>query len=227
MILLAAFVVSLLIALLCGGRLERLGQLSLRSAWLIPLAFVMQVYVVYVPAGKSQGLADPAALLNLGSCLLLLAFVWRNRRLPGLVLIGVGLALNVAVIAANGGLMPIEAEAVQRLGHAPRVASLAAGYRVYMAKDVILPREQTNLWLLSDVFVVPPPFPVPTAFSLGDLFIAMGAFVLLQCAMRRGTREERSCNVPASAQPYRGRSGREPGVPDEAAGRPTLGGGGV
>jgi hypothetical protein len=227
MILLAAFVVSLLIALLLGGRLEQLGQLSLRSAWLIPLAFAMQVYVVYVPAGKSLGPADPAALLNLGSCLLLLVFVLLNRRLPGLTLIGVGLALNLTVIAANGGFMPIEAEAVQRLGHSSRVINLEAGYRVYKAKDVILPREQTHLWLLSDVFVVPAPFPLPAAFSPGDLLIAAGAFVLLQRTMRRNGGGERLQNVSASAQPDRRRGHREPGIPDEAAGRPTLGGGGI
>ena len=47
------------------------------------------------------------------------------------------------------------------------------------SKDVILPREQTNLWILSDTIAIPPPFPWPVAFSLGDLLIAAGIFTLL------------------------------------------------
>jgi hypothetical protein len=183
MILLAAFVVSLLIALLRGGKLRKLGQLSFHGGWLIALSFVMQAFVIYGPAGKGRGIADPAVLLNVASYLLLAVVVWQNRRLPGMKLIAIGLLMNLTVIVANGGFMPIEPAAVRRIGHADRAGMVAAGYRVRGAKDVILPKEQTRLWLLSDVFVIPPPFPIPTAFSPGDLFVAAGAFILLQRAM--------------------------------------------
>jgi len=36
------------------------------------------------------------------------------------------------------------------------------------------------LWVLSDILVLPPPFPWPAAFSLGDLLIATGIVILLQ-----------------------------------------------
>ncbi len=183
MILLAAFVVALIIAWLRGGRLSRLAGLPLRNGWLILLAFVMQYYLVYVPAGKAQGLLDPTALLHIGSYVVLGVAIWQNRHLPGITLLGLGALLNLAVILANGGFMPIEPEAVRRLGHEDRVVSLEPGYRVYLAKDIVLPREQTRLWPLSDIFVLARPFPIPTAFSPGDVLIAAGVFVLLQRAM--------------------------------------------
>jgi hypothetical protein len=183
MILLAAFVVALTIALLRGGRFSRLAQLPLRNGWLILLAFVMQLYLVYVPAGKAQGLLDPTALLHIASYAVLAVAIWQNRHLPGITSLSLGVLLNLAVILANGGFMPIEPEAVQRLGHEDRVVSLEPGYRVYKAKNIVLPREQTRLWALSDIFVLPRPFPIPTAFSPGDVLIAAGVFVLLQRAM--------------------------------------------
>jgi len=180
MILVAVLLLSLVIALLRGGKLMRLGQVSLRGAWLIPLAFLMQVYVAFVPARQAQGRFDPAALLNIGSYMMLLVAVVLNRRLPGMALIGMGLLLNAAVITANGGFMPIEPHIVRRLGHEDRVQALDSGNRVYQAKDVVLPREGTRLWLLSDIFLIPPPFPLRSALSLGDAFLAAGMFVFLQ-----------------------------------------------
>jgi zinc transporter ZupT len=48
---------------------------------------------------------------------------------------------------------------------------------------LLLPSEETALWALSDIFIIPPPFPVASAFSLGDILVAGGAFIFLQRAM--------------------------------------------
>jgi len=192
-ILIAAVLASVAVAVLRGGDLARLGRLEIRSAWLIPLAFLLQVFVVFVPGGKSRGFSDPVALLNLTSYMVLMVVVVRNLRLPGMVLIGIGLLLNLLVIAANGGFMPIEPDAVALLGHSSRVEAMETGYRVHQAKDVVLPREATRLWWLSDIFVIPPPFPLRTAFSLGDALLAGGVFVLLQREMIEGKKN----TVPA------------------------------
>jgi hypothetical protein len=186
MILLAVVLVSLAVALLRGGDLRRLADVSIRSGWLVLLAFALQAYLVYVPAGKNAGLSDPSSWLHIGTYVLLLVGIWLNRRLPGMKWVLAGLVLNLAVIAANGGFMPITPDAVVQLGHADRVTSLEAGQRVYLAKDVILPREQTQLWPLSDVFVIALGFPLRTAFSCGDILVAIGAFLFLQHTLLRG-----------------------------------------
>jgi hypothetical protein len=182
-ILIVAVMASVLVALLRGGKLALLGQLKIQSAWLIPLAFLMQVFVVFVPGGRTTGLSDPAAVLTLISYMVLVVAVIINRRLPGMALIGMGLLVNFAVIAANGGFMPIESHVVELLGHGDRVQALEPGYRVYQAKDVILRREDTRLWILSDILVIPPPFPLSSALSLGDVMLIAGLFVLIQRTM--------------------------------------------
>jgi hypothetical protein len=120
--------------------------------------------------------------LFVGSLLLLLAFVWRNRRLAGVLILGVGVVCNLLVIAANGGSMPITPETLVEINPGSTAEQWPEGVHYGGSKDVIRERENTELWVLSDILVSPLAFPVPIAFSLGDLVIAVGIVVLLQGA---------------------------------------------
>ena len=96
------------------------------------------------------------------------------RHLPGFWLLGVGLLLNLTVIAANGGLMPISPETLTTV-HGDD-AEEAIQSRAFGTKSVALPAEETRLEWLADRFTVPDPLPIQFAFSLGDVFLAVGAF---------------------------------------------------
>ncbi len=182
MILIAAVIVSTLIALMRGGRLGRLADLPLRYAWLALAAVVLQYPLVYYNLGHGAIIlgVSVANLVMVGSYILLLWVLWANRRLPGLPLVALGVLCNLLVMTLNGGWMPITPEAVARLGHMPRVTTTGSVAKVWGAKDIMLPRAQTWLWPLSDVFVVTAPFPIPSAFSPGDVLVAVGLFWLLQ-----------------------------------------------
>lgn len=188
MILVVATIIALLIALLRGGRLTRLAELRLRYAWLVLAAVVLQYLLVYdiLPWPALPGISL-VYLLTVVSYLMLLGMVWANRSLPGMLLVGLGIASNLIVMMANGGWMPITPEAVEWLGHSSRVAEGSVA-RVWGSKDIVLPRGSTRLWWLSDVFVLVPPFPVASAFSIGDMLTAVGVFWLLQGTLidRRG-----------------------------------------
>ena len=181
MILLLALTIALLAALLRGGSLRNLADFHLKWGWLAVLALAIQIVAVYGAKDDGRLYLQQRALVV--SSLLLLPIVWRNRRFPGLALIGLGLALNLAVMVANGGFMPITPEAVARIKHGHLIVHLDGVARMSGSKGIVLPREETALWALSDIFVIPPPFPVASAFSLGDALVAVGAFVLLQRAM--------------------------------------------
>lgn len=181
MILALAVVAGLAAALIRyrGRALERIAAISLRHAWLVLLALALQMPLLRAPAGPRQDVAVQQALF-LASHLLLLAFVVINRRSAAIAIAGVGVACNLVVILANGGLMPISPETLVQINPGSSLAQFPAGSHYGFSKDVVLSRPATALWPLSDILVLPPPFPWPAAFSLGDLIIAVGIVLLLQ-----------------------------------------------
>ena len=116
MILALAVVVGLAASLVHhGGRaFRRIAAIPLRSAWLALLAFALQWPLLQAPAGPVQRIGMQQVLFLL-SHLLLLGFVWRNRRLPGIQIVGLGVMCNLLVIAANGGFMPITPETLVQI----------------------------------------------------------------------------------------------------------------
>ena len=189
MILALAVVLGLAVSLARnrGQTFSLLADIPLRSAWLVFPALALQIPLLRAPFGPTQQMGLQQVLFLL-SHLLLLVFVVLNRRLLGIQIVGFGILCNLLVIATNGGFMPITPETLVRLnpdsalGINPgtTLGIWQTGFHYGFSKDVILLRGATNLWALSDILVLPPPFPWPTAFSLGDLLIASGIVVFLQ-----------------------------------------------
>jgi hypothetical protein len=181
MILALAIVAGLAVSLVRyrGRAFRRIAAIPLRSAWLALLALILQWPLLRAPAGPVQRLGVQQAFFLL-SHLLLLGLVWCNWQLPGIQIVGLGVLCNLLVIATNGGFMPITPETLVQINPGSALAQWPIGAHYGYSKDIILLRGDVRLWALSDVLVIPPPFPRPTAFSVGDLLIAVGIIVLLQ-----------------------------------------------
>jgi hypothetical protein len=181
MILLGAVVVGLL-AGLTRARLQRLPYQApeLKWLWLVFLAFFAQWLAFRLPVSWMHINSNWAAAALVGSQFALLVFAWANRRQPAFWLLGIGLLLNLVVIVANGGLMPITPETVAHLTKAEPGLVWQVGERLGTGKDIVLNAETTRLWFLSDRFLLlPDGLDFQVAFSLGDAIIAGGAFWLL------------------------------------------------
>jgi hypothetical protein len=191
MILVLGVLVSLVVSLVrTRGDLSGLARLRLRSPELVFIAFALQIPMLRYPAGGVGRPFPPVSILFLLSCLLLLVFAWRNRHLAGTWMLGLGVTLNMLVMVGNGGFMPISPGTLARLSPGALPDQWQPGYHRQQSKGITLSRPETLLWELSDIFVLPPPFPLPAAFSLGDVFITGGVFLLLQRAMgSSGSRE--------------------------------------
>jgi hypothetical protein len=185
MILLVALTISFLIALLRGGHLLNLISLPLRWPAAPIVVVAVQAIVIFNPQPQSPkwGFVNLHVALLVLSYLFLSLVIWINRRIPGMVLLEIGLLLNLAVMLANGGYMPITPDAMASIGNGGQVEMIEPGTRDPASKDIVLLREQTRLWILSDIFVLAKPFPLPTAFSLGDVLIAWGLFQVVQHAL--------------------------------------------
>jgi hypothetical protein len=169
MILGVAVLLAVVLALITGGRWRHLSQIRFRFAWLTLVALGVQVLAVYAPS-----IGWPPAALLVISYGLLAAVVAVNWLMPGMPVLGAGLACNTLVIAANGGYMPVTPEAVHLAGLGRLVSSSPAGALIMGSKDVILRYSDTRLWMLSDILLLREPLSI--VFSPGDLLLACGAF---------------------------------------------------
>ena len=179
MILLLALGVGLVIGL---GWAKLRGQSyqppHLNYVWLAIVAFLPQFLVTYFERTRALIPDWLAALAIVISQVLLFLFAWSNRRVPGMLVLIIGLVLNSSVMIANGGFMPINPQTVERIVGKEKIDSLDVGNRIGY-KDILLPADETRLELLADRFLPPDGFPYQFAFSLGDIFIALGAFWIL------------------------------------------------
>ena len=183
MVLILAVVAGLLAGWLRAWYQGRhLSPPALQQVWLVLIAFIPQWLAFFLPATRHH-ISDPLATVALiGSQLLLLLFAWINRRHAGFGALGIGVALNLLVIALNGGLMPISPETLGALYPVLPEGWQELGARLGSSKNILLPTSAMHLAFLSDRFLLPIWFPNRVAFSLGDLFIGIGAFRFLWAA---------------------------------------------
>lgn len=151
---------------------------ELRASWLAFLAFLPQLVLLYLPNFRVRVSDRVSAACLLISLLVFVGFAWVNRSLPGMRILLIGLALNLTVMAANGGFMPISPQTAGQLVPDGALLDFQSGDR-FGVKDIYLPPLETRFEWLADRFLTPARFSYRAAFSLGDVFIAIGAFGLL------------------------------------------------
>ena len=179
MILLAALIAGLLVGLAWARwRKQPYRAPALQAIWLAFIAFLPQLVIAYLPLTRYL-LPDRIAAIGLSASLVLFAgFAWLNRHLTGMPILLIGLMLNLIVILANGGWMPISPHTASSLINADVSGFVSLGSR-FGQKDVLLAPWDTKLEFLADRFLLPAGFPYRVAFSLGDMFIGFGVFWLL------------------------------------------------
>jgi len=176
----AVIAAALVIAVVIGGDVRRLSQLKIRHLELLLGAFAVKVAVAILGTTHSPLAVSVARPLNVIGAILLLAVVWFNRRIPGALLFGAGLSLNLIVILAFGGRMPV------LLPHdvdpnSPVLALLRGGLDPL---HVALTQPQ-GLWFIGDIFAIPGLGGHSSLVSIGDLLMAAGvAWLIIRCSQR-------------------------------------------
>jgi len=176
----AVIAAALVVAVVIGGDVRRLSQLRIQHIELLLAAFAVKVAVAVLGIAHSQIAVTVARPLNVVGAVLLLAVVWFNRRIPGAVLFGAGLTLNLIVIVAFGGRMPVllprDADP-----NSPILALLRGGLDPL---HVALEHPQ-GLWFIGDIFTIPSIGGHSSLVSIGDLLMAAGiAWLIIRCSQR-------------------------------------------
>ncbi|MHB8125607.1 MAG: DUF5317 domain-containing protein [Desulfitobacteriaceae bacterium] len=169
--LIEMLIFAIVISLISGGKISQLGQLAFRGFWLVPLAFMIQI-CVYWAAVKGIGLGPSwvSWLFNTASYLLLLIFTLLNWSVPGIRVLAFGILLNSLVITLNGGMMPVDP------GFLPEASrkALLEGQGTHG-----LLTSATLFSVLADRFYLDIPLFSKQVFSIGDIFIDIGSFILV------------------------------------------------
>ena len=152
--LLSGVVAGLALGIAIGRDWRRLDRLQVK--WL-------PVLVLALVARAIAPLAPFALGLDLLGIALTTAFGAANWRLPGAPLVALGSLLNLIVIVLNGA-MPVDVELLGAAGARLRADALHEP----LSDRSVLP-------ILADIIIVP--F-VRAAYSIGDVFIAIGGFLL-------------------------------------------------
>ena len=176
----AVIAAALVIAVVIGGDVRRLSQLRIQHIELLLAAFAVKVAVALLGIAHSQIAVTVARPLNVVGAVLLLAVVWFNRRIPGALLFGAGLTLNLIVIVAFRGRMPVllprDADP-----NSPILALLRGGLDPL---HVALEHPQ-GLWFIGDIFTIPSIGGHSSLVSIGDLLMAAGiAWLIIRCSQR-------------------------------------------
>lgn len=164
-------IVSLILGWVFRGRLANLAEVEIRGLVLALLVVVVQYGGQYAADSGWIVLRTWGPLVYVGTFLLLMTVIWLNRRSPALLLMGAGILLNLLVIAANDGKMPVSADGLIRAGLEHYIEPLEAGSVITHQ----LLHDETRLSFLADIFVLAKPYPRPKVFSLGDVVLAAGA----------------------------------------------------
>ena len=160
MIIPVAALTVFVLPLLVGGDVRHLGAVPLRHVGWILAALGVQILIVEIVTG-------PVAVLrvvHIATYVVLAAFVLVNRRIPGVLLIGIGAGLNGLAIAVNDGVLPARAGALRAAGYDPDTGGFVNSGTV----------AHPHLAFLGDVFAVPASLPLANVFSAGDVVIILG-----------------------------------------------------
>jgi hypothetical protein len=175
MLAIGAIGLGLALGLAVGGSFRGLYSFRLRFEWLALSLFVIQG----IARGRFFGLVQPSAegltIWTVSSVLLAVALL-ANWRLPGLLVMTVGLILNLIVVTANRG-MPISPESARGVNVAALASSLDSTLGFYhMVGPGSLAQwlgDAMPGWLLGHwVFA-----------SAGDVLLAVGVIATIICSM--------------------------------------------
>ncbi len=190
MFVIYAVPLGLLAGRLLGGRLAGLATMRFRWAWLAIGGLAAQVILFGGAVDRLIGAAGPA--LYVASTVVVLIAVLANLRLPGLPLVALGAASNLAAILANGGSMPADPGAYALAG-----LERGGGF----SNSVVT--ETPALPPLTDIYALPDAFPFANVFSIGDVLIAVGIAVAIAAGMRRARPDDPARHDGAAAGPVR------------------------
>lgn len=168
-----ALVIAIIIGYILKGSLKNIDTSSIKGLYFVFIAFFIELIIVILIKNGYLIRGIITYIINLIMYILLLIFIYINRKNKWIVVMGIGFLLNAIPIFLNGGAMPVSSSAVDAVGITQNVSSEG----LYVLID-----NSTKLAFLGDV--IPLKYPRPFAISIGDIIGAIGLMLFVITEMK-------------------------------------------
>lgn len=177
--LVESLVASLIIGKIRGGKFSNMGQEEIKGWFLIVSSFFLEYGAVFFACRDNDFVKTNIFYIHLLSYILLFVGIAMNIKKPPFQIMAVGVLLNLIVILANGGQMPVSVWAMEKTGLGRNIEMICE------KADIVhcLMEPSTKLWFLGDVFPIGRKGFFAYVVSYGDIIMSIGVFVYIQQLM--------------------------------------------
>lgn len=168
-----SIILSIVVGLIRKGNWLHFGIVKIKGFTIVVVGAAIQILVFRLADASGnevqQFLFTQFYILHLISYILILVPLFVNSNYRSLYIMGMGTLLNLVPIAFNNGKMPVQLNETLSGTH------FDIGH--------VLLTEATRFRWLSDIIFIREPYPFPKIISIGDIFIVIGVFLLIQQIM--------------------------------------------
>ena len=176
-LILEAIILGIIFGKIRGGSFRKLGDAVFRIPGLLFIVFIMHLITsIMVFVGNSFFL-EYQLIIYIIVYLLFFIIIFFNLNYKSFWFVLVGTILNFTAIVNNNGRMPIDKSGLEQLGMDNLLNSLKSDtlYNYISLEEAVGFTEY-----LGKIWTTPDGYPLSQIFSLGDVFIALGVFFIIQ-----------------------------------------------
>lgn len=178
-----SLILSIIVGKIRGGKIKGISNIEIKGWYLFILGFLIEYSSIYIEMytnGKlSLLIKEYFPYIYLGVYILLIIGLILNLRNKGMFFVFIGSLFNFIVIIFNDGKMPVSAEGLNYSALTKQMDMLKNG----SALTHKIVTEATKLYFLADIIPIPRPYPLPKVISIGDIFVSLGIYLIIQKGM--------------------------------------------
>lgn len=183
----ALFVIifAIIISLINGGRIKNLFKMNLKYTWFLVITALLNiavlVYITRFNLAFRRELIMIYPYINIFTFFVMIFFSIANNKYFAFNVIALGLALNLMAMINYAGFMPVLKEALVYNGSVHELAALENS--LSMTHTLAISGKTFNA--LADTIPIGKFISFKTVISIGDIFLSLGLFMLIEDVMKR------------------------------------------
>ncbi len=177
--LIETVLISLIVGKIRGGKIKNLVYTPVDGWIFILLGFIISYLSVFLISRGNIFLYKALVYIQTISSLLMITGIVYKAFNFDRILLAAGFLLNLMPIALNNGKMPVNGNALIKLGLNKQFVLLKD--KLVVTHTLI--DDTTKMKILSDI--IPLKYLFPKVVSVGDLIIALGIFLIIQKNIKR------------------------------------------